>query len=162
METFFTLWIDYSQNLAFKEKKQAQSANYSGVQQTLHNTLIQEPFGGKRRYVYHLSDDTNHDSILTFNILEDIISKHPEIIQDNRLVIRSDNCSTQYKCKYIFNKMAKLAENYQLTIAWFYGVAGHGKGIVDAMSSFGCKKTLLQAILGKTNGFHLLNQWFHT
>lgn len=38
-----TLWLDYSQNIAFKEKRQVQSAHFSGKQQTLHNTIIQTP-----------------------------------------------------------------------------------------------------------------------
>ena len=44
------LWIDYSQNLAFKEK-QAQSVNYSGRQQTIHNTLLQMPHGDEGKYI---------------------------------------------------------------------------------------------------------------
>ena len=91
------IWIDYSQNLAFKERKQAQSANYSGVQQTLHNTLLQMPHGGERKYIYHLSDDTNHDSVLTFAILEDITNKYPKVIINKKLLIQSENCKTQYK-----------------------------------------------------------------
>ena len=150
---FYTLWIDYAQNIAFKEKRQAQSAHYSGTQQTLHNTLMKAPFNRKRTFVYHLLNDTNHDSILTFTILEDIISKHPEVIQHNHLVIRSDNCTSQFKCKYVFSKMAELAKKYNITIVWFYGVAGHGKGTVDAMSSFGCKKPLSHAIIAEDKWF---------
>ena len=33
-----------------------------------------------------------------------------------------------------------LAHKYQIVFAWFYGEAGHGRGLVDAMSSFGCKQ----------------------
>ena len=39
----YILWLDYSQNIAFKEKKQAQSAHFSGRQHTLHNTIILSP-----------------------------------------------------------------------------------------------------------------------
>ena len=38
--------------------------------------------------------------------------------------------------------MIKLASAFDIEIYWFYGEAGHGKGLVDAMSSFGCKKIL--------------------
>ena len=75
-----TLWLDYSQNTAFTEKKQVQSAHFSGRQHILHNTVIQSP-GGENLYLYHLSDDTNHDSLLTFYIIQDIIHKHPEVIE---------------------------------------------------------------------------------
>ena len=61
------LWMDYSQNIAFKEKRQVRSAHFSGKQQTLHNTLIQSPGNGDVKYVYHLSDDTNHHSVHDFH-----------------------------------------------------------------------------------------------
>ena len=63
-----TLWLNYSQNIAFTEKKQVQSAHFSGREDILHNTVIQSP-GGENLYLYNLSDDTNHDNILTFYII---------------------------------------------------------------------------------------------
>ena len=41
--------------------------------------------------------------------------------------------------------MLKLAKQYNIEVFWFYGEAGHAKGLVDAMSSFGCKKVLSTA-----------------
>ena len=67
-----TLWLDYTQNIAFNEKKQVQPAHFSGKQHTLHNTVIQSP-DGKILYVYYLSDDPNHDSVMTFHIIRDIL-----------------------------------------------------------------------------------------
>ena len=32
----------------------------------------------------------------------------------------------------------ELAEKYEIDVIWFYGITGHGRGLVDAMSSFGC------------------------
>ena len=61
----------YTLNIEFTEKIQAQSAHYSGRQQTCHCSLIEGPTG--KMYVYHLSDDTNHDSIMTFTIIRDLI-----------------------------------------------------------------------------------------
>ena len=67
------LWMDYSMNIKLTEKNQVQSAHFSGKQQTLHDSLIQDE-DGNFDYIYHLSDDTNHDSVLTIKIIEDIIS----------------------------------------------------------------------------------------
>ena len=41
----------------------------------------------------------------------------------------------------------KLASTFDIEIYWFYGEAGHGKGLVDAMPSFGCKNILRDAIV---------------
>ena len=144
--TYYTLWLDYSQNIAFTEKKQVQSANFSVRQHTLHNTIIQS-LQGEITYVYHLYDDTNYDSVMTFHIIRDILRHHPEIVTDGVLVLRSDNCQEQYKCKYIFFEMKKIAIEYNINVVWFYGEPGHGRGLVDAMSSFGCKQQLRHEIV---------------
>ena len=68
---YYTLWLDCSQNIALTEKGEVHSAHFSGKQQTLHNILFRTP-SGNNVYVYHLSDDTNHDSVMAFKIIEDI------------------------------------------------------------------------------------------
>ena len=51
------------------------------------------------------------------------------------------------KCKYIFHQTKELGKRFNITIASFYGEARHGKGLVDAMSSFGCKQPIKHAIV---------------
>ena len=45
--------------------------------------------------------------------------------------------------------MKELARKYSITVAWFYGEPGHGKGLVDAMSSFGCKQPLRHSVISE-------------
>ena len=116
--------------------------------------IIQSPKNGEKKHVYHLSDDTSHDSIMTFEIIKDIIAKHPEIIELKQLLLHSNNCQDQYKCKYIFPKMKELAKLYKIDIVWFYGEPGHGRGLVDAMSSFRCKEQLREEIVKHDNFFN--------
>ena len=68
-------------------------------------------------------------------------------------MLHSDNCSTQYKSQFIFNSLKKITHNFNINIAWFYGIAGHGRGIVDAMSSFGCKSILRNVIINNDTMF---------
>ena len=91
--------------------------------------------------------DTNHDGVFTFNVIEDMIQMFPEVIEDGILLLRTDNCQDQYKCRYVFAKMRNLAKKYDIKMIWFYGEPGHGRGLVDAMSSFGCKQPLKQDII---------------
>ena len=144
------LWLDYSQNIQLTSKNDVQAAYYSGKQHTLHDALIQVP-NGDRTYVYHLSNDTNHDSVITDVIVNDIIANYPEVIESDSLVIRSDNCSMQYKSRYIFANMLKLASKLIISIYWFYGEAGHGHGLIDAMAWFGCKGPLRKGIIQDDN-----------
>ena len=43
--------------------------------------------------------------------------------------------------------MADLASKLNIRVTWFYGDAGHGRGLIDAISSFGCKGPLTSAII---------------
>ena len=54
--------------------------------------------------------------------------------------------------------MQKLAEELGITIGWFYGEPGHGRGVIDAMSSFGTKGPLRQRILATDDWFHDANE----
>ena len=62
------------------------------------------------------------------------------------LRIKSDNCGVQYSCSHIFKSYQDLAKELAKTII-LYGVNGHGKGLVDAMSDFGVKDPLRRAII---------------
>ena len=111
-------WIDYSVNVKLTEKQQAQSVHFSGKQQTLHDSLIQYP-NKHFHYIYHISNDTNHDSVMTTQVVEGILMNHPKIIQSGRLSLRSDNCSTQYKSRYVFKSLLNIAEKYNIRIDFF-------------------------------------------
>ena len=93
----YVLWLDYSIDIKLTPKTEAQSAHYSGKQPTLHDCLICEPKTKKYTYVYHLSNDTNHDSAMTNTIIRDIIQMFPEIIRSGKLILRSAAvCNTSH------------------------------------------------------------------
>ena len=150
------VWMDYSQNIKLTEKKQSQSAHFSGKQQTLHDSLILHD--NAYHYVYHISDDTNHDSVMTLKIVEDIIVNHPEVIKTGILNLRSDNCSSQYKCRFVFKGLLDLAKKYNVRINFFYGEAGHGRGLIDAMAWFGAKGPMRKCIIDTDKWFENAEQ----
>ena len=82
---------------------------------------------------------------MIFSILKDLVETYPEILAIGKLILLSDNASTQYKSRFVFHDMKEFA--------WFHGEAGHGRGPVDSMSSFGCKAVLRDAIVTS-------NLWF--
>ena len=49
--------------------------------------------------------------------------------------------------------MKLFATKYKVTFVWFYGIPGHGRGLVDAMSSFGVKQPINHAIVTKDAWF---------
>ena len=96
-------------------------------------------------YVYHLSDDTGHDPTFVDEVLNDIFLRWN--ICNETILLKSDNTPNQYKDKYAFAYYQDLANKYNVRIVRLYGAAGHGKGLIDAMSSFGVKSILRKDIV---------------
>ena len=96
-------------------------------------------------FTFYLSDDKKHDWAYTAKVLIDIIA----ILDPSPIIIRiqPDNCSCQYKCKWVFGFYCKLSQTINKTIIIYNGAAGHWKGLVDAMSTFGVKDALRTAII---------------
>ena len=140
--------MDFSENIALKTRSKVQEAHFSGKQYALHCSIV-EP--GENKFVYHLSDDTNHDPCFVHQVLEDIFENWG--IGNETVVIKSDNAPRQYKNKWVFQIYHSLADKYNVRIIRLYGAAGHGKGLIDAMSSFRVKSILTRDIVG-------LDVWF--
>ena len=140
--------LDFSENIAIKPKFEVQVAHFSGKQYTLHCSIV-EP--GMNKYVYHLCHDMKHDPVFVSEVLEDIFTKRNSKIET--VIIKSENAPTQYKNQYAFFLLPQIANKYNATISRIYGAAGHGKGLKDAMSSFGVKGILRRHIIGNDEWF---------
>ena len=134
--------LDFSQNLSLRPKDEVQSAHFSERQFTLHCAIV-EP--ADYRYHYHISNDTKHDPIFVDQVIRDVITKYN--IRNEDLWIQSDNAPTQYKNKHAFRLYQNLADEFGLRVIRMYGAAGHGKGVIDLMSSFGAKNILRHDII---------------
>ena len=101
----------------------------------------------KKKYAYHLSDDRTHDSTFTKLVTTDLLDYFSDALEFPLIRIKSDNCSAQYCSRYVFEEYLKLAKKFDKPFILYYGVNGHGKGLVDAMSGFGVKSVLRRAIV---------------
>ena len=130
-------------------KFESQSSHVNKAQYSLHCTVRHGANGNL--YLYHLSDEKRHDYTFTAAVVEHIIS----IEEENHDVLRfkSDNCSTQYKWKYVFNFWSSLSKKLNKTIIVYYAVSRHGKGLVDTMSGFGVKGSIRRAVVTKNFSF---------
>ena len=86
-----------------------------------------------------------HNVSFTFMVVKYLIDTY--FYDSNIVSLKSDNCTVQYKCCKVFPMVQQLAVSYNKTIIWHYGVNGHGKGMVDGMSSFGVKDPMRNAII---------------
>ena len=84
-------------------------------------------------------------------MVRDIITKYN--IKDEDFWIQSDNAPAQYINKHAFSLYQKLADDFNLRIIRTYGASGHGKGVIDAMSSFGAKNILRHNIITQDDVF---------
>ena len=129
--------LEFSQNLSLRPKDEVQSTYFCGKQFTLHCAIV-EP--ADYRYHYHITGDTKHDPIFVDQVIRDIITHYN--IRNEDLWIQSDNAPTQYKNKHAFRLYQNLADEFGLRVIRPYGAAGHNKGVIDALSSFGAKNIL--------------------
>ena len=67
---------------------------------------------------------------MTSFMLTSIVTEHPELIETGKLILK------------------QLAASWNCEIYWFYREAGHSCGLVDEISSFGCKKILREVTFG--------------
>ena len=134
--------LDFSENLALRPKHEVHSAHFSGKQHAPHCAIFRR---GDTNFHYHLSDDTKNDPFFVDEVLHDLI--HHYNINDEDVIIQSDNAATQYKNRHAFALLQKLANEFNLRIICTYGGAGHGKGTTDAISSFEVKNVLRRDIV---------------
>ena len=100
--------MDFSENLSQMHKFEPQSSHFSKAQYSLHCTVKHCPVPvSPYQYIYHLSDEMRHDHAFTAAVVEHILSLEapPDIVR-----FKSDNCSTQYKSKYVFSFWSSLAK----------------------------------------------------
>ena len=132
-------------NITQPHKCEPQASHFDKEQCSLHCTVKYTDSGNK--YLYHLSDDKKHDFAFTSSIVQRLINHESENEASSFIRIKSDNCSAQYKCKTVFNFYHNFSKEKNKTIIVYYGAAGHGKGLVDAMSAFGVKTPLKRAVI---------------
>ena len=133
--------MDSSENLVQQYKYEPQSSHFSKRQFSIHCTVKHLP--NSHDYIYHLSKEMKHNYACTATVFRQLINESSSDI----ICLKSDNCATQYKSKYVFKAFHSLAVKMQKKIVSFYGTSGHGKGLVDAMSSFGVKAPIRRAVL---------------
>ena len=72
-------------NLKLTKKKQVQRAHFSGKQQTLNDSIIQDD--EKITYINHHSDDTNLDRAMSFQIRLDHVKQFPEVYRNGKFPV---------------------------------------------------------------------------
>ena len=119
-----------------------QDAHFSKRQLSLHCTVAHHP--EYNTYIYHLSDNRKHNHCFTNVGVKSLIDCFPDI---ETYQFKSENCKEQYKRLNIVPLFCKLAIEHKKMFIYYYGVNGHGKRLVDAMSGFGLKTLLQKAIV---------------
>ena len=146
--------MDFSENLTQSYKYEPQSSHFNKKQYSLYCTV---KHGTPNQYMYHLSDEMKHDYAFTSTVVDQLIEN-----QSSRLLrFKSDNCSVQYKCKNIFFYWQSVAIQYERSVITYYGVSGHGKGLVDSMSSFGVKGPLRKVVVTGDFSYNKAEDIFH-
>ena len=80
--------LDFSENINITPKFEVQDAHFSGKQYSLHCMLL-EP-ANPYKFVFHLSNNTTHDSAFVDLVLNDIFDL--QNVWNETVLIKSDNC----------------------------------------------------------------------
>jgi hypothetical protein len=137
---------DFSENLSASPKFEPQDAHFSGKQTSLHCTVVHKD--GQTRYAYHISSDKGHDFAFTESVSRDLLSYYKDECEESSIFrVKSDNASDQYCCLYVFGMYHQIAREIKKPVLLHFGINGHGRGLVDAMSGFGVKTPLRKAIV---------------
>ena len=73
--------------------------------------------------------DWCHSKCVEVDIVENVLPEQSIIRK------KTDNCSTQYKWRWTFGENRERAMTSKKTIVCYYGSSGHGRELVDGMSS---------------------------
>ena len=145
--------LGFSENITVTPKYEAQSAHFNKRQYSLHCSAAHTSFHNKAKNCshYRVSDDPTHHSAFTEAVVRDLIFYHGDIDIPR---FKGDNCSGQYKSKHVFSFRRNLSAELKKVILIYFGISGHGKGLVDACSGVGGKDCLRNATI--------LKDWFCT
>ena len=137
---------DYSENIQEIPKFQPQDMHFNKKSHSLHCTVIHLSMDPQEnQYLYHFSDITKHNWAHTQLVDKDWEKDY--FAGETIVRKKNDNCRVQYKCGDSFGAKRKEAQNSGKTYINYYGSSGHGRGLVDSMSSFGVKGPLRKEIV---------------
>ena len=94
----------------------------------MHNVPIYH-----HKHIYHLSDHLKQNFAFMSSVINHSLSLDNEV---PLLPLKCDTCRTQNQCKHEFGKCMDLAMMKDVPAIWYYGISGHGKGLVYAVSGF--------------------------
>lgn len=139
--------MDYLENLQFSPKFEPQSARFSKDPYSLHCSVAHchDAANLYNKYIYHLANDTIHNSHFTYTVAWDLLQPYESQIYQ----FKSDNCFTQYKSRFVFANWKELSKETKKTVIVYYGVSGHGRGLLDSMGSFGVKEPIKKRIVSR-------------
>ena len=143
----FCFHMDYLENLSSIPKYEPQDAHFNSRQLSLHCTVVQAVIDEQIKYAYHISEDKKKDYLFIATVINDLLVTFDDYKKYRLLRFKSDNCSYQYCCKYLFPFYQDLSIRLSKPVICYFGVNGHGRGLVDAMSGFGVKSVVRCAIV---------------
>ena len=105
-----TFWMDYPEKYHWNTKIWLRNSAVCTVSYYMGGLVPS--------YVYHFSNDTTHDSIFTFAVINHSFGLcYVSMWKVTRF--KSDSCLAQYKnCKHVFTKWLKAAVTYLMAVIW--------------------------------------------
>ncbi|CAF2654996.1 unnamed protein product [Rotaria sp. Silwood2] len=139
------LQIDFSENFRIDVQDSIQSSYFSKKSVSLI-TCYAWCLNVGYSFVY-VTDNLTHDKYCVSAVLEDLFLKLKQQYQQLKQIhIFSDGASQQFKQKFLFRNLCRLAADFQIKLSWNFFATSHGKGVVDAVGGT-TKRLVYNAIM---------------
>ncbi|CAM4834494.1 unnamed protein product [Rotaria magnacalcarata] len=97
-------------------------------------------------FVYVL-DNCTHDKYCISTILDQLFDEIKKKFKNlQNLYVFSDGAAQQFKQRFLFRNLCRLADLFQIELSWHYFATSHGKGVVDGLGAT-VKRLVYSAIL---------------
>lgn len=139
------LQVDFAENFSLKEQDEIQQAHWNSKSLSIFTAFI---WSKNENFSFALpSLDATHDKFVVNSALE-IILNYVESVLPNVKEINcfSDGAASQFKQRYHFRNLTKIANERKIDLNWHFFATSHGKGVVDGIGGI-VKRLVWSAIL---------------
>jgi hypothetical protein len=151
--------VDFSENFDMKEQDEVQSAHWNSKSISIFTAYA---WCGANNFSFVLSSNNlNHDKFCVNSCITNVINKLKQRLPTlKEVMFFSDGAASQFKQRYLFRNLTRMADNYKLKLSWHFFATSHGKGVVDGLGGT-VKRLVWQQILAKqgrcTNAADFIN-----
>ena len=130
--------MDFAEIFSCASMDEIQSTYWNATSVTLHPVFVyyrSDNDSIEHKNFIYVSDINHHNSTAVLTILQKLMYELKQLFPDANFVhYWTDNPSSQYRNRFIFDTVLRHEELLGLKARWNYFESGHGKGTCDGLA----------------------------